>query len=191
MKQVFLFFACTLSLINQSFAQQTPDPIQKDFNELIEQSNDYQGYKVVNYESLVTLRDNTIDHIEDLRKEISTREHEADKQKERIKQLEDELEKTILKLQRLTAEKDNINFLGMPFSKGNYMALIWGIVALLVIALLFFIYQHKNSHAKKKEAERNLRETEKEFEAYRAKSLEKEQRLGRLLQDERNKSSNK
>jgi hypothetical protein len=33
-----------------------------------------------------------------------------------------------------------------------------------------------------------LKETEKEFDIYRAKALEKEQRLGRMLQDEKNKA---
>jgi hypothetical protein len=37
--------------------------------------------------------------------------------------------------------------------------------------------------------ESRLNETEKEFDAYREKALEKEQRLGRMLQDERNKSN--
>ncbi|MGB8374852.1 MAG: hypothetical protein WCE57_05990, partial [Salegentibacter sp.] len=69
-------------------------------------------------------------------------------------------------------------------------AMMWGIVALLVVALLFFIYRYKSSNATTKEANQRLRETEKEFDAYRAKALEKEQRLGRQLQDERNKANN-
>ena len=38
-----------------------------------------------------------------------------------------------------------------------------------------------------KEAKKRLDDTEKEFDIYKKKALEKEQRLGRLLQDEKNK----
>lgn len=190
MKLVFSLLTFLL-LVNSSFSQETTDPIEQDFNNLIESSNDFQGYKVVDYEALTSLRDNTIQHIQELQNEITTQENEEDRQRERIEELEAELEQTQQDLEDVTAEKDAITFLGFPFSKGSYMALMWGIVALLVVALIIFVYRFKNSNATTKEAQKNLRETEKEFEAYRAKSLEKEQRLGRQLQDERNKAANR
>ena len=75
----------------------------------------------------------------------------------------------------------------MPLTKGTYMAMMWGIVAILILALVFFIYKFKNSNAVTKEAKKRLDDTEKEFDTYKKKALEKEQRLGRLLQDEKNK----
>jgi uncharacterized damage-inducible protein DinB len=68
---------------------------------------------------------------------------------------------------------------------------MWGIILVLIIALLIFIYRFKKNHSQTTEARQNLSTTEKEFEAYRAKALEKEQRLGRQLQDERNRASQK
>ena len=68
---------------------------------------------------------------------------------------------------------------------------MWGIVATLIIALLFFIFRFNKRNTQTTEAKNNLLQTEKEFEDYRAKALEKEQRLGRLLQDERNRASDK
>lgn len=190
MNRYFFILICVFALGFSGYSQEGSDPIENDFNELIETSNDYQGYKVVNYEALTRLRDQTVAHIEELRNEITAQENEANIQKERIEELEAELESTRNDLDRVNAEKDAITFLGMPFSKGSYMALMWGIVGILVLALLFFIYKYKNSNATTKEARENLRETEKEFDAYRSKALEKEQRLGRLLQDERNKANN-
>lgn len=190
MNRYFFIFICVFALGFSGYSQEGSDPIENDFNELIETSNDYQGYKVVNYEALTRLRDRTVAHIEELRNEITAQKNEANIQKDRIEELEAELESTRNDLDRVNAEKDAITFLGMPFSKGSYMALMWGIVGILVLALLFFIYKYKNSNATTKEARENLRETEKEFDAYRSKALEKEQRLGRLLQDERNKANN-
>src|SRR5690606_9610516 len=100
-----------------------------------------------------------------------------------------ELINTHQELDRVNEEKDSITFLGVPFSKGGYMAFMWGLVGLLVLALVFFIYRYKQSHTHTVEARNNLVTTEKEFDAYREKALEKEQRLGRQLQDERNKNN--
>ncbi|MFZ0489100.1 MAG: hypothetical protein WBV11_00560 [Salegentibacter sp.] len=187
----FLFFT---AIFFQAAAQQdtisSENPVQSQFQDLIESSNNYQGYKVVDYDALIKLRNNTNQYVQQLKDEIVSKNNTLDSQNQKINDLQDELAATKENLQKVTEEKDAIKFLGMPFSKGSYMAMMWGIVALLVVALLFFIYRYKSSNATTKEANQRLRETEKEFDAYRAKALEKEQRLGRQLQDERNKANN-
>ncbi len=160
---------------------------QQEFQELIESSNNYQEYKVVNYDDLIDLRDNTNDYIQELKDQITVGKNTADQQEDEIANLEGELKTTQQDLQKVTEEKDNIVFLGLPLTKGTYMAMMWGIVAILILALLFFIYKFKNSNSVTKEAKKRLDDTEREFDAYKKKALEKEQRLGRLLQDEKNK----
>lgn len=185
---ITLIFAITFAF--PSTAQLGTDTIAKEFNELIEASNSYQGYKVVNYNDLTRLRDNTIARVEELREEIAAQEEVAERQLARVDSLEADLNATKKDLEEVNEEKDAIRFLGMPLSKGSYKGMMWGIVGILVLALLFFIYKYKNSQATTREARENLRDTEQDFDAYRTKALEKEQRLGRQLQDERNKANN-
>ncbi|HSI68919.1 MAG TPA: hypothetical protein VK941_01715 [Gillisia sp.] len=190
-KVLFLSLAC-LILSGKMEAQETPtsqNPVEDEFTNLIESSNDYQGYKVVDYNELVKLKNNASQHYTRLNEELITQKNTIDQQQEQINNLEEQLQGTQQDLEEVTAEKDAITFLGMPFSKGSYMALMWGIVGGLVLALLFFIYRFRQSHAHTKEARSRLTETEKEFDAYREKALEKEQRLGRMLQDERNRAN--
>ncbi|MAO38256.1 MAG: hypothetical protein CMP12_20580 [Zunongwangia sp.] len=183
---LLIFTAFTLKS-NAQDSILTTNPIQQKFQELIESSNNYQEYKVVNYDELVDLRDKTNDYIQELKDQITVGKNTADQQEEEIANLEGELKTTQQNLQQVTEEKDNIVFLGMPLTKGTYMAMMWGIVAILILALIFFIYKFKNSNAVTKEAKKRLDDTEKEFDTYKKKALEKEQRLGRLLQDEKNK----
>ena len=183
---LLIFTAFTLKT-NAQDSISTTNPIQQEFQELIESSNNYQEYKVVNYDDLIDLRDNTNDYIQELKDQITVGKNTADQQVEEIANLEGELKTTQQNLQKVTEEKDNIVFLGMPLTKGTYMAMMWGIVAILILALIFFIYKFKNSNAVTKEAKKRLDDTEKEFDTYKKKALEKEQRLGRLLQDEKNK----
>lgn len=193
-KTIFTSLLFTISILWNANAQDSlktaENPVQQEFDQLIENSNNYQGYKVVDYDALIKLKNNTNKYVSELKNEITVQKNTVDRQEEEIGSLKDELKQTQDDLKRVNEEKDAIRFLGMPFSKGSYKALMWGIVAILLLALLIFIYKFRNSNATTREANKRLRETEKEFDAYRAKALEKEQRLGRMLQDERNKSNN-
>lgn len=194
MKKVLLLCILSIGLTANSLAQNTNsglNPLEEDFTNLIEKSNDYQGYKVVDYNELVNLKNKTGQYFSTLNEEIITQKNTIDQQQQEINRLKDDLEATQQDLLKVNEEKDAITFLGMPFSKGSYMALMWGIVGLLLLALLFFIFRYRQSHTHTVEARNKLHSTEKEFDVYREKALEKEQRLGRLLQDERNKASDK
>ncbi|CAM4166065.1 hypothetical protein [Gillisia limnaea] len=190
-----LIFSILLLTFNFSVIAQDynsgESPVEEELTNLIEKSNDYQGFKVVDYNELITLKKNTSEFISKLNNEITTQKNTIDQHQQEISELKSELETTRQNLEKVTAEKDAISFLGIPFSKSGYMSLMWGIIIVLIIALLFFIFRFKKGHAQTSEARQNLSATEKEFEVYRAKALEKEQRLGRLLQDERNKASDK
>ena len=194
MKKALFLGILGIALTGNSLAQDTNsglNPVEEDFTNLIQKSNDYQGYKVVDYNELITLKNKTGQYFSTLNEDIITQKNTIDQQQEEINRLKEDLEATQADLQRVNEEKDAITFLGMPFSKGSYMALMWGIVGLLVLALLFFIFRYRQSHTHTVEARNKLNTTEKEFDVYREKALEKEQRLGRLLQDERNKASDK
>ena len=194
MKKVLLLGILSFGLTGNGLAQDTNsglNPVEEDFTNLIERSNDYQGYKVVDYNELINLKNKTGQYFSTLNEEIITQKNTIDQQQQELNRLKEDLEATQQDLQKVNEEKDAITFLGIPFSKGSYMALMWGIVGLLLLALLFFIFRYRQSHTHTVEARNKLHSTEKEFDVYREKALEKEQRLGRLLQDERNKASDK
>ncbi len=190
MKKALLLGIFSIALSTGAIAQDSGQtPVEEDFTNLIENSNDYQGFKVVDYNELVNLRTKISQYFTNQNEEIIAQQSTLERQQKEIDSLKTELSKTQQELGRVNADKDAITFLGMPFSKGGYMAFMWGLVGLLVLALIFFIYRYKQSHTHTVEARNNLATTEKEFDAYREKALEKEQRLGRQLQDERNRNN--
>lgn len=173
----------------QTDSLKTETPVQDEFTALIKESNNYQGYKVVDYDKLIELRNTTRNYISELKEEIIVQKNTVDQQNEEIEKLKSELSSTQEDLKRVSEEKDALMFLGMPFSKAGYKGMMWGIVAVLIVILVVLFFKFKSSLSSTKEAKQKLKETEKEFDAYRTKALEKEQRLGRMLQDERNKTS--
>ena len=165
----------------------TENPIEAEFIDLMESSNNYQSYKVVELRKLTALQQSTTNFIAQLNGEIEELEATLAERQQNIEQQEAALDDLRDQLEQVTAERDAITFLGMPIDKGTYQAIMWGIVAILVLVLLVFIYRFTKSNADTKEARKRQEDVEAEFEIFRAKALEKEQRMGRMLQDERNK----
>ena len=192
MKKILLF--CLILFCNAlpGLAQESPEStIDEKFTELINSSNNYKGYKVVDREELSTLQTLTSNRIAELKAEIAEAKNTADMHKQQIASLEAELKELEIRLGEVTAEKDAIEFLGMPLEKSTFKSVMWGIIAVLVLALAFFVYRFKQGHSTTLEARKRMEETEKELEAFRVKALEKEQKLGRMLQDERNRHAQK
>lgn len=188
MKKVLLSSILFFSFTLLGFAQtSTETTIDSKFSELINSSNNFKGFKVVDARDLATLQSQTSARIQELKEEIAVAKEAAVIQKEKVAALKADMESLEAQLKEVTAEKDAITFLGMPFSKEGYKTLMGGVIGALLVALLLFIYRFRKGNVQTQEARQNLAEMEKEFDAYRAKSLEKEQKLGRQLQDERNK----
>lgn len=187
MKKI-LFATFILFTVNTTVAQTSGETtIAEKFQELITSSNNFKGYKVVDTEELTTLQELTSNRITELKEEIASSKEAYKAQEAKIEELQAQLANLQGQLTEVTAQKDEISFLGMSLSKATYNTTMWSLVGILILALALFVVRFKRSHVHTKEARKNLAELEKEFDAYRAKALEKEQRLGRLLQDEKNK----
>ena len=171
---------------------ETPKPktntISQQFEDLFNDSNSWEDYKNIKKGDFLKLQKNTVDSISNLKDEINSLQNQITEQQSKISQLNDSLEQTNNTLDQTRSEKDSIYFLGIPMSKGGYMGMMWGIVAVLALALVFFIFRFKGSNAHTQEARKKLTDLEVEYDDYRKKALEKEQKMGRLLQDERNKA---
>lgn len=186
---IISFFIAVLNITAQESTtnSENPNTIDQQFSEMLSSSNNYQDYKVIKKYKLNQLQKNTRDSIDGLRSEIDVLQNQIDTQNSKIGALNTSLDETKGTLDSTRAEKDSINFLGIQMSKAGYKSLMWGLIAALALALFFFIYKFQGSNSHTREARLKLEEVEAEYEDYRKKALEKEQRMGRLLQDERNK----
>ena len=161
--------------------------LESQFDYLYRRSSSYQEYKVVKKTSYQKIKSNVLDSMTVLKKDLSDTKKLVEVQGNEIKSLKEDLQTTNNNLTAVTKEKDNIKFLGMPMTKSSYNTLLWSIIFSLVALLLFFIFKFRSSNAITTQAQDLLADTEKEFEAYKAKALEREQKVRRELQDELNK----
>jgi septal ring factor EnvC (AmiA/AmiB activator) len=190
MKYLFLYLAIAASYLAQAQnAEQTLNTIDGQFKELIETSNNFKEYKVIKEAQINTLWKNTNEHIEKLNTAINSLENSITSKDSRIVTLENKLAAVNKNLSDVNAEKDSMNFLGIQTDKGVYNTLVWSIVGSLAFLFIFMSLRFKSSNTNTKAANKQLQTTEEELEELRRKSIEKEQKLGRQLQDERNKLS--
>lgn len=165
--------------------------IDSQFEFVFKKSGNYRAdgkrYEVVRTISLDKLRANVMDTLSGFNTRAAELKATIAGHESTIMSLEKKLEDTTNSLAAVTEEKDNMSFLGIDVSKGTYNAILWTIIASLLVLLLFFIYKFRNSNYLTQEAKTNLSELETEYEDHRRRALEREQKISRQLQDEINK----
>ncbi|HSP82490.1 MAG TPA: hypothetical protein VLN72_02025, partial [Gillisia sp.] len=85
MKKVLFLGILSIGLTGNGLAQDTNsglNPVEEDFTNLIERSNDYQGYKVVDYNELINLKNKTGQYFSTLNEEIITQKNTIDQQQQ-------------------------------------------------------------------------------------------------------------
>lgn len=90
-------------------------------------------------------------------------------------------------LSESNAKRDEINLLGVSFTKATYNLVMWGLVIVFGLAAAIVIAR---SGAHSREAKYRIKlynELDEEYKTYKAKANEKEKKLARELQTERNK----
>ena len=183
-----------LLFISISFAQKTKDTeeisIRGEFDRLYRVSTNYKGYKVINKEKFLDLKQQVLDSSKAsqnllIEKINLLKASELDNKKNL-----DVLTRTELTLETALQKENSISLFGIQLSKFIYNLLLWTLVSLLLILVLYLSFKFQKNNFITKRAAQNLKDVEHEYEQHRKKALEREQKLRRTLQDEINKQRN-
>lgn len=196
MKFKTLLFFALLTCISFFAQQTTPDTPQEDtslkgqFDKIYRISTTYQVYKVIDKEKFLKLKKNVLDSLQDAKELILEKENLLKIERENIKKTKEVLAKTKEDLETSNLKENSISLFGIQLSKITYNLVLWSIIVISLLALIYFIYKFSRSNVLTKQAQNNLIDVEQEFELHRKKSIEREQKLRRQLQDEINKHRN-
>jgi peptidoglycan hydrolase CwlO-like protein len=199
MKRSILFFVC-LSLIFTTFAQtpNTPPPVatpapstssslNNQFNYLKDKSNTYQEYKVIKITSLNQLWKNINDSLSVVKSRYKNSLEEIEKQNQELKALKVEIEKRDKNLASGEYDKAHINVLGVDMKKENYIYLSWSIIGALILVITIGYFRYNTSQRVASNKTKDYDALNAELNDFKQKSREKELKMGRELQTERNK----
>lgn len=184
----------TTFFLGLSFSGISQDEVKSNtldaqFQDVIDNSNNYQSYKVIEQSKLLKLKSNISDTITEYKQTISEERNVISEQEAKIDSSLQEIETLKTTLGETQKKVDNIDFLGMPTQKSMYNIIMWTIVGILFLLALILFFVFKKGQRNTKDAKEKLVDTQVELDTLRKRSMEREQKVRRELQDELNKNS--
>jgi uncharacterized protein YlxW (UPF0749 family) len=165
--------------------------ILSQYNYMIDESPSYQEYKNIKKPWVAKFGKNLSDSIAFQQSEKKKIESQIKAKDLEIKDLSSKLVLTKDSLTGARIKTNSMAWVGMPMQKSSYRMLMWGIIFTLSISVIVFIILYKNTQAVTKQTKALNADLEEEFTQYKRRSLEREQKLRRELQDEINKQKGK
>jgi hypothetical protein len=194
-KQVLFLIATLLICTAQGvFPQDTQDKpflekgtVEEQFNFLYDKSYTFEIFKSIRIPWYTTLKSHVLDSLKSIKKELRKSQQIALSKDSQLDSLKSALEKTKQDLATVTNEKNSFRLFGILMAKGSYNSLVWIIILILSVLLALFVLLFKRSNSITSQTKTSLSEVKDEFETFRKRSLEREEKMARKHLDEMNK----
>ncbi len=165
--------------------------VENQFNFILEKSSKYEDYKVVKEGWLYVLKAHVMDTVKSLKRGLRESNNTIVAKQSEVDSIKKELASIDEKLTIAVKEKNSLRFLGILMGKGAYNSLMWTIVLILGGGLVLFVLLFKKSHVVTSQTKKDLQELKDEFEVFRKRALDREEKLSRKYLDDLNKIKGK
>ncbi len=146
-----------------------------------------EGYKLISPNRLTLLWKNVTDTLRKERAERKNLQEKLSEKEKTITYLKTELSGKDESLNDRDDKLNEIKFLGIAFDKGTYNLIVWSVIGILAIALIVVIATAGKKIIEAKHRIQLYDEISEEYQTFKSKTVEKERKFARELQDERNK----
>ena len=189
MKLVYLFIFCLLMSVS-TFSQKAENDtlsLSKQFEQVYRRSSSYKDFKVIRKTTFQDLKENTLNSIKSIDEKLKIESLKNTRLEQEINNITKTHLELDLKLSNAIQEKNTISFVGLKLKKNTFKIIIWSIFFMLIILICYLAYKLKDGVKITSQAKKELTRVEEEFNSYKKKSLVRDQKLRRQLQDEINK----
>ncbi|MDB2420262.1 hypothetical protein N9W35_04880 [Flavobacteriaceae bacterium] len=189
MKSLYLFIFCLFVSVN-TFSQKAKNdtlPLSKQFEQVYSRSSSYKDFKVIRKTTFQDLKENTLNSIKSIDEKLKIESLKNTRLEQEINNITKTHLELDLKLSNAILEKNTISFIGLKLKKNTFKIIIWSIFFMLIILICYLAYKLKDGIKITSQAKKELTRVEEEFNSYKKKSLVRDQKLRRQLQDEINK----
>jgi len=196
-RSIFYLFAIVF-LTSGAFAQETesttqepvdrgPNNLREQFDELKTTSNTYENYKVIRINKLDQFWSNVQDSLFKSRQELLSAKERVQQVEVQLDDIDEQLEETQSSLESSEFESNRINVLGLYVLKESYMKVVWGIIGALILVLAVILIKFRVNNRVTTQKKKDYEELSDEFNEYRKLVRDREIKIKRELQTERNK----
>ena len=175
------------NVVAQTPSTRTPSTLQEQFVFLKEESNTYKDKKIIRETELNRFWTNVRDSLLQVHRQLARTENNINAQEAEIDTLNARLESQRQMVEESEHASTHISVMGIDILKNNFLSFFWITASVLTLLLLGALYQYRHSKMVTSKTQYNLRAIQRELEDFRKKSLEKERKLRRELQTERNR----
>ena len=189
MKSLHLFIFCLFMSVN-TFSQKTKNDtlsLSKQFEQVYRRSSSYKDFKVIRKSNFQNLKKNTLDSIKIIDEKLKIESQKNTRLEQEISSVAKIRLEQNLELSEAILEKNTISFVGLKLKKNTFKIIIWSIFFMFIIIICYLAYKLKDGVRITSQAKKELTRVEEEFNSYKKKSLVRDQKLRRQLQDEINK----
>ena len=167
--------------------QQESKDLKAQYKSFKEKAETYGEFKVFRESNLDEFWSVVNDSINSLKENISTEQSTIEGQKAEINQLVETAQQNEEKFQQNEFAATHISFIGIDFTKSTFIVLTTVLIGGLALMLFMGYFQYARSRQVAIKSAAECKKIEHELEDLRKKSLEKQIKLNRDLQTERNK----
>ncbi len=195
MKKVLIILILSAGVVyhHAGYAQAITPPtssenptLEQQYQEMINKAENYNEYKVIKgtvLSQFIKAVQDTITQgkatISSLQTNVTEQSNELATLKNQVSALEDQLAES----EKL---RNRLYFLGIPFGKTLYHTLVWIIISVLGIFGFISYTSYVRGNVQTKKASKEMQKLEMQTEEYRKTTHEKQVKLARDLQTERN-----
>lgn len=193
MRKLILPFIAILLLTSAAksgFAQDSTkvDPtLYGQYQALLTKSKSFYGSKVINPSRLSAYWKSVSDTLKVERKQLRASKAQVAELQRTITDLKSQMEGKETALSSSNQKLNQITFMGIAFEKGTYNTVVWTLILILALALIIIILRSAKLIHEAKYRSGLYEEVAAEYQTYKVKANDKEKKLARELQDERNK----
>jgi len=190
-----ILFVAFIVVVGSLFAQPAVKAIedktltlQERYEVMKSGSQTYQDYKVIKGVILDNFWKINTDSINKQHAQVRLANSRIDSLHNELKIIQKELVDQRASMEEIVYDSTHISVIGIPFGKGTFLVLVATLFAGLLVFLGIVMGRMKILNAGMKEKALIAHTITQEFEDYKRKALDKQTKLSRELQNERNKS---
>jgi len=176
-----------MSQVADPATPEVPKTLRGSFDQMVSTSNNYQEFKVVKRTKLNAFIREVQDSINIVQKDLNAEIKNTRGLRSEVKTLNDTIANKENQILQLSADRDNINTVGMSMNKESFSTAMWVALMALLGLLIVLFFRSKSVSSTLRSTKGSLGEMEAELATVKKKALEREQELKREVQNYVNK----
>jgi hypothetical protein len=183
---VFLFLLVCMSTKVAATEKELIDSgsLRQQFDFVINKSTPYNEYRAVRSVWLGKLKTHALDTIQHVKTQLLNYQKLSAFQAKQIDSLTNSLSLTGENLDKATLEKNSLRIFGIKIAKYKYNSIVTFIILGLLAVVIFGFIAYKRRNAIANQSVHDLANLKEEFESFRKRALEREQKMARQHLDE-------